>query len=431
MTQIDLARKGMKSKEVEQVAKQENIPPDIIVRGVAKGRIVIMGNLEDDSNRIPIGVGEGLLTKTNANVGTSPEICDLDMEIKKAKIAIECGADSIMDLSTGGDLDKIRRIMRKNVQKALGTVPIYGSGVEARRKKGSIIEMDEDDIFRTIESHAKDGINFVTVHCGVTRNSLERLIRQKRLLGVVSRGGTFLAAWIMHHKKENPLYENFEYLLEIAKEYDLVLSLGDGLRPGCIHDATDRPQIEELITLGELIKDANKKGVQCMVEGPGHIPLDQIEMNVKLEKSVCNNAPFYVLGPIVTDIAPGYDHIVAAIGGAIAGSSGADFLCYVTPSEHIALPTIDEVKEGVLMTKMAAHIADLSKRKNFAAKRDYEISKARAELDWNKQYKFALNPEKIKKIRNQRVPKDNSDVCTMCGEFCAIKVLKEYVLAEH
>lgn len=431
MTKIDIARKGIITEEVKLIAKNEKLTPDAIRRGVANGRIVIMGKSEEFDTFTPLGVGEGLRTKTNANVGTSPEICDIDMEIKKTKVAIECGADSIMDLSTGGDVDQIRKILRKNVTKTFGTVPIYQAGIKARHKKGSIIHMSEDDIFNAIEKHAKDGVDFITVHCGVTRNSVERLIRQKRLLGIVSRGGTFLAAWIMQNNKENPLYANFNYLLEIAKEYDVVLSLGDGLRPGCIHDATDTPQIEELIILGELVQRAREYGVQCIVEGPGHIPLDQIRTNVEIEKSICKGAPFYVLGPIVTDIAPGYDHIVAAIGGAIAGSYGADFLCYVTPSEHVALPSIKEVKEGILMTKMAAHIADLTKRPDIASISDYEISKARAEFTWDKQYDFALDPEKLRKTRKQRMPKEEIDSCTMCGEFCAINILKKYLHAEH
>ncbi len=430
MTQIELAKKGIITKEFEQIANNEILNQDAIMNGVAKGHIVIIRKSEDDG-ACSIGVGKGLKTKINANVGTSPEICNLDMEIEKAKTAIDQGADSIMDLSTGGDLDKIRKTLRRNINKAFGTVPIYQAGIEARRKKGSIIHMDEDDIFKAIEEHAKDGVDFITVHCGVTKNSVNRLIRQKRLLGIVSRGGTFLAAWIMQHKKENPLYENYGYLLEIAKEHDIVLSLGDGLRPGCIHDATDSPQIEELIILGELVERAREFGVQCMVEGPGHIPLDQIKMNVELEKSICKGAPFYVLGPIVTDIAPGYDHIVSAIGGAIAGSYGADFLCYVTPAEHIALPTVDEVRDGVLMTKMAAHIADLTKLKDTASKQDYEISKARAELNWDRQYDLVLDPEKLKNIRIQRPPKETADACTMCGEFCAINILKKYLRAEH
>jgi phosphomethylpyrimidine synthase len=431
LTQIDLAKKGIITEEIKQIAKNEKLTPEAIRRGVENGRIVIMGKSEEFEDFPPLGVGNGLTTKTNANVGTSPEICDIDIEIEKARVAMDCGADSIMDLSTGGDVDQIRKMLRKNVNKAFGTVPIYQAGIEARRKKGSIIHMNEDDIFGAIEKHAKDGVDFITVHCGVTKNSVDRLIRQKRLLGIVSRGGTFLAAWIIQHAKENPLYENYDYLLEIAKEYDVVLSLGDGLRPGCIHDATDSPQIEELIILGELVQRARNYGVQCIVEGPGHIPLDQIKTNVEIEKSICKGAPFYVLGPIVTDIAPGYDHIVAAIGGAIAGSYGADFLCYVTPSEHIALPSIEEVKEGILMTKMAAHIADLTKRREIASIDDYKISKARADFNWDKQYDFALDPKKLKEIRNQRMPKEDLDSCTMCGEFCAIKILKKYLIAEH
>ena len=421
----------MITKEIKQVAKDEGLSSNVVRRRLAEGRIVITKNLARKETIKPLGIGEGLRVKINANIGTSPEICDIDMEVRKAKIAIEAGADAIMDLSTGGEIDEVRRTLMKTSPIAFGTVPIYQAGINAQRKEGAIIHMTEDDMFNAIETHVKDGVDFITVHCGVTKDSVERLIRQDRLLGIVSRGGTFLAAWIKHHGKENPLYENFDYLLEIAKEYDVTLSLGDGLRPGCVHDATDRPQIEELIILGELVERARKAGVQSMVEGPGHIPLDQIDANVRLEKSLCGNAPFYVLGPIVTDVAPGYDHMVGAIGGAIAAIAGADFLCYVTPAEHIALPSVEDVKEGVMITRIAAHAADLVRRREAAAKWDYEMSKARAELNWEKQFKLALDPEKIQRIRQERSPKKSVEACTMCGEFCAIRLLKRYVYAEH
>ncbi|MFQ5710933.1 MAG: phosphomethylpyrimidine synthase ThiC [Candidatus Geothermarchaeales archaeon] len=424
------ARRGIITEEFKQVAESEGVSPDFIRLGVAEGRIVITKNVARKEVIKPMGVGEGLRVKVNANIGTSTEICDLNLERRKAKAAMEAGTDSIMDLSSGGDIDDIRKKLMKVAPIAFGTVPIYQAAIDARSKKGAIIHMTEDDMFGAIEKHAKDGVDFMTVHCGVTKDSVESLIRQKRLLGIVSRGGTFLTAWIKHHDKENPLYENFDYLLEIAKEYDITLSLGDGLRPGCIYDATDKPMIQELIILGELVDRAREAGVQVMIEGPGHIPLNHIDANVRLEKSICKNAPFYVLGPIVTDVAPGYDHIVGAIGGAFAAVSGADFLCYVTPAEHIALPSVEDVREGVIVTKIAAHAADLVRRKE-AAKWDYEISKARAELDWNKQFKLALDPEKIRRTRQERSPKRTVDVCTMCGEYCAIKLLQHYVRAEH
>lgn len=428
-TQMESARKGVLTDEMRSVAVGEMLPVEFIRRGVAEGRIVITKNITREIE--PLGIGESLRIKVNANIGTSRDICDVDKELEKSKVAVEAGADTLMDLSTGGDIDAIRRRILKEVPVPLGTVPIYQAAIEAQDRHGAIVGMTEDDIFNVIERHARDGVDFITVHCGITKESVERVIRQKRLLGIVSRGGTFLTAWIMHNGAENPLYANYDYLLEIAKEYDVTLSLGDGLRPGCIHDATDVPQIQELLIIGELVERAREAGVQAMVEGPGHVPLDQIEVNVKLEKSICKGAPFYVLGPLVTDVAPGYDHIVGAIGGAVAAMSGADFLCYVTPTEHIGLPDVEDVREGVLVTKIAAHAADLVRRREIATQWDYEISKARSNLDWDEQIRLALNPEKIRRIREQRAPRKMEEVCTMCGEFCAIKLLKEYIRAEH
>ncbi len=428
-TQMELARRGVISEEMRYIAEREDVSAEFIRRRVAEGRIVIPKNVNREFP--PIGIGEGLRVKVNANIGTSRDLCDVNLELRKAEAAIEAGADTIMDLSTGGDLDEIRRRILREVKVPLGTVPIYQAAIEAQSRHGAIVEMTEDDIFNVIERHAKDGVDFMTVHCGVTRESVERIIRQRRLLGIVSRGGTFLTAWIIHNQEENPLYANYDYLLEIAREYDVTLSLGDGLRPGCIHDATDKPQIQELLIIGELVKRAREAGVQAMVEGPGHIPLDQIEMNVKLEKSLCDGAPFYVLGPLVTDVAPGYDHIVGAIGGALAAMAGADFLCYVTPSEHLALPSVEDVHEGVIAAKIAAHAADLVRRREVEARWDYEISKARADLDWERQFKYAIDPLKARMIRESRSPRQQ-EVCTMCGEFCAIKLLKRYLIhAEH
>jgi phosphomethylpyrimidine synthase len=354
----------------------------------------------------------------------------LGKELEKAKIAAEVGADTLMDLSTGGDIDAIRRKILKEVPIPLGTVPIYQAAIEAQSRNLAIVDMSEDDIFKVIERQARDGVDFITVHCGITKESVERVIRQKRLMGIVSRGGTFHTAWIIHNESDNPLYSNYDYLLEIAREFDITLSLGDGLRPGCIYDATDGPQVQELLIVGELVERARRAGVQAMVEGPGHIPLDQIEANVRIEKTICKGAPFYVLGPLVTDVAPGYDHIVGAIGGAVAGMAGADFLCYVTPSEHIALPDVNQVREGVLVTRIAAHAADLVRRRESAARWDYKISEARSQLDWQEQFRLSLDPEKARKIREKRSP-SQEEVCTMCGEFCAIKVLKNYIRAEH
>jgi phosphomethylpyrimidine synthase len=429
VTQMESARKNVVTDEVRAVAESEELPVEIVMRGIAEGRVVITKNVMREIT--PLGIGERLRIKVNANVGTSREICDVQRELEKSRAAVDAGADTLMDLSTGGDIDEVRRRILREVRVPVGTVPIYQAVIEAQDKHGAIVSMTEDDIFNAIERHAKDGVDFLTVHCGITKESVEKVIRQKRLLGIVSRGGTFLTAWIIHNKAENPLYANYDYLLEIAKKYDLTLSLGDGLRPGCISDATDIPQIQELLIIGELVERARKAGVQTMVEGPGHIPLDQIETNVKLEKSMCKDAPFYVLGPLVTDVAPGYDHIVGAIGGAVAAMSGANFLCYVTPTEHIALPDVEDVKEGVLTTRIAAHAGDLVNNRRIAAKWDYSISKARSDLDWKEQMRLSLNPDKVKRIREERPPKKVEEVCTMCGEFCAIKILKDYVRAEH
>lgn len=400
------------------------------MRGIAGGRVVVTKNLGRETT--PLGIGEGLRVKVNANLGTSKDICDLNRELEKVRAAVDAGADTIMDLSTGGDIDAIRRRILKETNVPLGTVPIYQAAIEAQERHGAIVDMTEDDIFKVIERQCKDGVDFITVHCGITKESVNRVIHQNRLMGIVSRGGTFLTAWIIHNKMESPLYENYDYLLEIVKEHDVTLSLGDGLRPGCIHDATDGPQIHELLIIGELVERARKAGVQAMVEGPGHIPLNEIEANVRLEKSVCKGAPFYVLGPLVTDVAPGYDHIVGAIGGAVAALAGADYLCYVTPTEHIGLPDVDDVREGVLVTRIAAHAADLFRKGEIALDWDYSMSKARSDLDWEKQIKLALDPAKVRRIRDARSPKGLMDEgCSMCGDFCAIKILKEYIRAEH
>jgi len=429
-TQMDYAKKGKRTEEMKSVAKAEGVTLGHVMRGVAEGRIVITRNLRHD---IPaMGIGEGLRIKVNANIGTSRDICDVDTELLKAKIAYEAGADTLMDLSTGGDIDAIRRKIMKATPLPIGTVPIYQAAIIAQEKRGAIVDMTEDDLFNAIERNAKDGVDFITVHCGINKVSVDRIKRSKRLTGIVSRGGTFLAAWIMHNNQENPLYGNYDYLLELAKQYDMTLSLGDGLRPGCIHDATDGPQIQELIIIGELVERARAAGVQAMVEGPGHVPIDQIDANVKLEKAVCKGAPFYVLGPLVTDVAPGYDHIVGAIGGAVAAMAGADYLCYVTPTEHIGLPDVEDVREGVIVSRIAAHAGDLVRRRDKAIVWDNDMSKARADLDWQRQIDLSINPARVRKVKEERSPGEMTDKgCSMCGEFCAIKILKEYMRAEH
>lgn len=427
-TQMVAARRGQITEEMRIVAKDECESPRALCQRIAEGTVIIVRNIRREGVH-PVGIGKGLRTKVNANIGTSPDLCDLKLEIRKARVAVKYGADTIMDLSTAGDLDEIRKAVIKAVNVPIGTVPIYQAAVEVAKKKGAIIHMTEDDIFNTIEKHAKDGVDFMTVHCGVTQQIVKKLARHPRLMGVVSRGGTFLAAWILHHNKENPLYANYDYLLEIAKKYDFALSLGDGLRPGCIFDSTDWAQIQELLTIGELVERAREANVQVMVEGPGHLPLNDVAANVQLEKSICKDAPFYVLGPVVTEIAPGYDHIVGAIGGALAGLAGADFLCYVTPAEHLGLPSLEDVKEGVIATKIAAHAADIAKLGAKAAAQDLAMAKARANLNWKEQFENAIDPEKAKKVHGRVKPK-SPETCSMCSEYCAIKILREALKAE-
>ena len=422
MTQMELARSGEITEEMKAVASIEKIEPERIRKGVASGRIVIPKNIER-SGIAPVGIGEDLRVKVNANIGTSSDFASISDEIEKAKVAVKFGADTIMDLSTGGDLERIRKEIMK-VPVPIGTVPIYQAGTEAIKHRGSIVEMTEDGMFNVIEKQGREGVDFMTLHVGLTTESLETVLKQGRTTGIVSRGGSFLAAWMIHNKRENPLYSDFDYVLEIAKEHDITLSLGDALRPGCIKDATDSAQLKELLIVGELTKRTREKGVQCMVEGPGHVPLNEIKANIVLQKKICDGAPFYVLGPLVTDIACGYDHISGAIGGAVAAFAGADFLCYVTPSEHLALPDLDDVKEGTIAFKIAAHAADIARGSD--RDRDFEMSKARFGLDWDKQLEFCIDPEKAKAYRKERLPHD-TEVCSMCGEFCAMKMVKEHL----
>ena len=360
MAQRIKAHKGIVTKEMEMIAIEEGISLEWLRNKVASGRVVIPVNRKHKGVK-PVGIGEGLRIKVNANLGTSSDHIDLEEELKKLEVSIRTGADTVMDLSTGGDIDAIRKEIIRHSSIPVGTVPIYEAVVNAVRKRRSLAKMRVEDLFEVIERQAEEGVDFMTVHCGVTRSSVERLRRDRRLMGVVSRGGSFLIEWMIYNNQENPLFSHYDRLLEIAKRYDVTLSLGDGLRPGCLADATDRPQVEETIILGELTERAWAEGVQVMIEGPGHVPLDQIEANVLLEKRLCKGAPFYVLGPLVTDISPGYDHITCAIGGAIAGKAGADFLCYVTPSEHLKLPSIEDVREGVIATRIAAHAADIAR----------------------------------------------------------------------
>ncbi len=424
MTQLKKARDGVLTPEMKYIAEKERTDLSALGEMVAKGRVVITAN-KNHKDLEPCGIGEGLLIKVNSNIGTSSDHIDLEEEMDKLKVSIEAGADTVMDLSTGGDLDLIRRKIIGASKVPIGTVPIYQAVVEAVGESGGLVHLTVDKLFEVIERHVSDGVDFITVHCGLTLKGLEMLKSQGRDLDIVSRGGAFLTTWMIHHEKENPLFEYYDRLLSIAKKYDVVLSLGDSLRPGCLADSTDRAQIHELMTLGHLTKLAWEEDVQVMIEGPGHIPLHEIETNIKLEKSLCNNAPFYVLGPLVTDIAAGHDHIACAIGGAVAGWAGADFLCYVTPSEHLSLPSVDDVREGVIAIKIAAHAADIARGNKLASELDKKMGKARKDLDWEKQMDLALDQITARKYRNNRPPAEK-DVCTMCGKFCAIKQVKEY-----
>ena len=424
MTQMEQARQGIVTEEMRIAAAAENVSPEFLRQGIAAGSIIICHNEKHRHGR-PLAVGAGLRTKINANIGTSSDNTDLAKELEKARVAVAAGADAIMDLSTGGPVDDIRRAIVAETDSCIGSVPLYQAAVDTVRKKGKpIVEMTVDEIFEGIIKHLDDGVDFITVHCGVTRSTLERMDRQGRIMEVVSRGGSFTSAWMSHNDAENPLYEYFDRLLEIVRPYDACLSLGDGFRPGAVADATDRAQVQELSLLGELTQRAWKAGVQVMIEGPGHVPLNQVRTNIQLQKRLCNNAPFYVLGPLVPDIAPGYDHITCAIGGAIAAAAGADFLCYVTPTEHLCLPEVADVHEGVMACRVAAHAADLAKGSPGAWEQDAAMSRARKALDWETQYQLSIDPEKARRLRETSGVKDHG-ACTMCGEYCAYQMMEK------
>ena len=423
-TQLEYARQGIITDLMREAAASEGVTPEQIRDGIAEGTVIICHNVKRSAGK-PLAVGKGLRTKVNANIGTSADDTDISKELEKARVAVKHGADAIMDLSTGGPVDEIRRAIIAETTACIGSVPLYQAALDAVRvKKKAIVDMTVEDIFAGIVKHAEDGVDFVTVHCGVTRSTVERMQNEGRLMDVVSRGGAFTIEWMAYNNRENPLYEHFDRLLEIVKEYDVTLSLGDGFRPGCLADATDRAQIHELIILGELTQRAQAFGVQVMIEGPGHVPLNQIEANIQLQKRLCHGAPFYVLGPLVTDIAPGYDHITCAIGGAIAAAAGADFLCYVTPSEHLRLPTIEDVRDGVIASRIAAHAADVAKGVKGAMAKDIAMAKCRKKLDWEGQFNLALDPDKARQLRAASGVADHG-ACTMCGEFCAYKVMDD------
>jgi len=421
MTQIESARNNELTPELREIAEKEGISPQELMQKVADGRVVVLKNI-NHKNVIPIGVGEGLTIKVNANIGTSHQRSGLDEELKKLEIAEKTGADTIMDLSTGEDIDSTRKSVIQKSSIPVGTVPVYQIGIEAINNHESFMEVDKDQILQVIENHCRDGVDFITVHCGVIREVVKCLEQNPRVTGIVSRGGSMHASWIKKHNKENPLYEYYDELLDIAKTYDTTLSLGDGLRPGCGADAGDRAQVMETIVLGELVQRAKNAGVQAMVEGPGHVPFNLIAGMIETIKKLTHNAPLYVLGPLVTDIAPGYDHITSAIGGTAAAVAGADFLCYVTPSEHLGLPDLEQVKQGVIASRISAHAADVAKGRQSSIEKDRMMSVARMNLDWQEQAKYALDKDVFEKI-------DDGKPCTMCGEYCSMKIFKETVKA--
>jgi len=419
-TQLQAAKDGIITNEMRSVAAYEDIDISLLVEKIKDGRVVIPYNPKHAPSLVR-GVGEGLRVKVNVNLGTSPDNIDLETELKKVDLAHEFGADAVMDLSIGGDVREIRQEILKRSNLPLGTVPAYEAFELAKRRDGDFWSLTKDDFFGVIKKQAEEGVDFITVHAGLNWQSLKRLENHKRVLGIVSRGGSLTAKWMRQNRKENPLYEYYDELLDIAAEYDVTLSLGDGLRPGACTDATDRGQIEELIVLGELADRARDRGVQVMIEGPGHIPLDQVAMNMQLQKTLCRGAPFYVLGPVVCDTAPGYDHITAAIGGTVAAMNGADFLCYVTPGEHLRLPTLEDVREGIIATKIAAFSADLARGRKYAVEQNSKMDWARRKLDWNAQKELALDPRRVEEFHGS-VKVDDSEVCSMCGNFCAIKI---------
>lgn len=423
MTQISEAKHDRVTEQIKNVSKEEKIDIDVIRRHLASGKIVIPFNPIHSPKAL--GIGKGLRVKVNANIGTSREYCSPEEEIEKAKVAVEAGSHAVMDLSTGGNLDDIRIKLLKTVKIPFGTVPIYQTGIEAIKKHGAIVDMTEDEMFNMFEHQAKQGIDFAVAHVGVTKQSVERLKKQKRLIPMVSRGGAFHMAWILHHELENPLYKNFDSLLDIARKYDVTLSLGDGMRSGALYDSNDRAKFQELLIIGELVERAREKGVQTMVEGPGHMPLNDIQSNIQVMKTVTREAPYFVLGPLVTDIAPGYDHFVGGIGGALAGFVGADFLCYITPAEHLALPDKNDVRDGVIATRIAAHAADLAR--GIDRDIDFNFSKAREDLQWNKMFDLCIDPKKAKEYRDKRKPTEDTHTCSMCGKLCAIEIVKKYL----
>lgn len=424
-TQMEAARKGIVTEEMKTVAEKENMPVEVLRELIAKGEAIIPCN-RNHKCISPAGVGFNLKTKINVNLGTSRDLTDLDMELEKVQKSVDMGAEAIMDLSSFGDTQKFRRKLTENCPAIIGTVPIYDAVVYYHK---ALMKITSDEWIDIVRMHAEDGVDFMTIHCGINKENAKKIKNDKRLTNIVSRGGSIIFAWMEMTGNENPFYERFDEILDICHKYDVTLSLGDACRPGCLADGTDAAQISELITLGELTKKAWEKDVQVMIEGPGHMPINQIAANMEIQKTLCHGAPFYVLGPIVTDIAPGYDHITSAIGGAIAATYGASFLCYVTPAEHLRLPDVDDVKEGIIATKIAAHAADIAKGIPNAYEWDREMSTARHNLDWNRMFELAIDPEKAKRYRESSKP-EKEDTCSMCGNFCAVKNINRILNGE-
>ena len=426
VTQLTSARRGVITEEMRRVAREEGLEEEFIMRGIANGSIIIPRNVAREEDIKIVGIGKGLKTKVNVNIGTSTLRVDVEEEVEKARVAVKYGADTIMDLSDGGDLDQIRKRLMKEAPIQFGYVPIYLAYNYAVNKYKNPVEMSEDDFLNMFEKVAKDGVDYTTIHSGITKELAERVLEVERHGGIVSKGGTITAAWMLRHGKENPYYQHFDYLCEIAKEYDVTFSLGDALRPGSILDSHDELQIAEMVNVARLAKEARANDVQVMIEGPGHVPLDQVAANVRLANNMFGNIPYYVLGPLVTDIAAGYDHIASAIGAAIAASEGVDLLCYLTPSEHLALPTPEEVKEGLIAYRIAAHAGDLVKIRDKAILWDKEMTEARRTLNWSKQLSLAIDPEKARAIHAREGQVEGENVpCTMCGSACVYIILPE------
>lgn len=420
MTQMQAARRGVLTPQMQAVAAKEGLKPEDLQALLAVGTAVIPCN-RMHAGLDPQGIGAGLRTKVNVNLGVSSDCADFEAELAKVRLALAMGVEAVMDLSCAGDTRAFRRRLLAECPAPVGTVPVYDA---VARAEADVTRLSVDDLFATVRAHAEDGVDFLTIHAGLTRAAAERLDKSDRIMSIVSRGGSLLYAWMRHAGQENPFYEHYDRLLDLCLEYDLTLSLGDGCRPGCLHDATDGPQVDELITLGELTRQAWERGVQVMIEGPGHMALNEIAANVTFQKRLCSGAPFYVLGPLVTDAAPGWDHITSAIGGAVAAAAGADFLCYVTPAEHLRLPSLDDVREGIVAAKIAAHAADIAKGLPAARKRDDDLSRARAAMDWEGTFALALDPEKPRAYRESSRPAQD-DTCTMCGKLCAVRTMKE------